>query len=106
MAVDVDANTFDHEVIKSTVPVLVDFWGPSCGPCLALAPLVEKMEEAFEGKFKLVKIDASKNRRFCLNTKVLSLPTFLIYKDGEEQDRLSGDNLQVAQIEEAINKVV
>lgn len=106
MAMDVMADTFEQEVVNADKPVLVDFWGPACGPCLALAPHVEKMEESYGGKFKLVKIDASKNRRFCLTHKVLGLPTFLVYKGGQEMERLTGGGLQVGQIEEAIKKVL
>lgn len=106
MSKDINAETFDQEVVQANIPVLVDFWGPSCGPCLALAPSVEKMETNYGGKFKLVKIDASKNRRFCLTHKIIGLPTFLIYKNGQEVERLTGSGLNIEKIEEAVKKVL
>lgn len=103
---DVTTDTFEQEVVKSVAPVLVDFWGPSCGPCLALLPHVEKLVEVEGGKINLAKVDASKNRRLCLNLRVLGLPTFLIYQNGQEVARLSGQNLKIEQIAEAVRKVV
>ena len=102
---DVTADIFDQEVVKSSTPVLVDFWGPSCGPCLALLPQVEKLLSEQQGKVKLAKVDASKNRRLCLNLRVMGLPTFLIYQNGQEVGRLTGQDLCIEQIAEAVRKV-
>ncbi len=106
MAVEVVADTFEKEVLQSDVPVLVDFWGPQCAPCLALMPQVEKLETAYQGKLKISKVDASKNRRLCLNLKVLGLPTFLFYKKGQEVDRLSGGSLKIEEIEASVEKMI
>lgn len=106
MGIEVNTDMFESEVIESEIPVLVDFWGPRCRPCLNLKPEVESLSEMHHGKFKLVEIDASKNRRLCMNLKVLGLPTFLIYKDGKEVDRLSGGELKIGEIEAAISKVI
>ncbi len=106
MAIELSTDTFEEEVVKSDVPVLVDFWGPRCGPCLALMPQVEELETKYGDTFKISKVDASQNRRMCLNLKVLGLPTFLIYKEGEEVDRLKGDDLTIEQIEAAMQKAL
>jgi thioredoxin 1 len=106
MAVEVNADTFDKEVVQSDIPVLVDFWGPACVPCLALMPHVEGLGEKYGEKLKVTKLDASKNRRLCLNLKVLVLPTFLFYKGGKEMDRLTGDSLTIEDIEEAVKKLL
>jgi thioredoxin 1 len=106
MAVEVNADTFDKEVVQSDIPVLVDFWGPACVPCLALMPHVEGLGEKYGEKLKVTKLDASKNRRLCLNLKVLVLPTFLFYKGGKEMDRLTGDSLTIEDIEEAVKKLI
>jgi len=106
MTTDVNADTFDQEVVQSEVPVLVDFWGPKCGPCLALMPAVEGLADTYAGKLKLVKLDASQNKRFCLTMKVLGLPTYLLYKDGKEVDRLTGGELTIHDLEESVKKVV
>ena len=104
--IEVNADTFEKEVVQSGVPVLVDFWGPRCVPCLALMPHVEGLGEKFGEKLKITKVDASKNRRLCLNLKVLDLPTFLFYKNGKEMNRLRGDTLTIEEIEEAARKMI
>jgi len=106
MAIEVNTDTFEKEVVQSEVPVLVDFWGPRCVPCLALMPHVEALVEKFGETLKITKIDASKNRRLCLNLKVLDLPTFLFYKNGKEMSRLRGDTLTIEEIEAAAKKIM
>ena len=106
MAIELSADIFEAEVIQSDRPVLIDFWGPSCGPCLALMPHVENLEEKFGARFKITKVDASKNRRLCISLKVLGLPTFLIYRDGKEIARLNGDTLTIGEIETAMNNAL
>jgi thioredoxin 1 len=106
MAIEVNADSFEKEVIQSEVPVLVDFWGPSCAPCLALMPHVEGLAEKYGTKLKISKIDASKNRRLCLNLKVFGLPTFLLYKNGKEVERLTGGTLKMEEIEASIRKII
>src|SRR4051812_14003593 len=101
---DVDSSTFPSEVLRSEKPVIVDFWGPRCAPCLALMPQVEKLEAACADTAKFVKIDASKNRRLCLELRVLSLPTFLFYKKGEGVARVSGPDLKIQDIEGELKK--
>ena len=86
---EVDSATFVTEVVQSQQPVVVDFWGPRCAPCLALMPQVERLEAACGGKAKFVKVDASKNRRLCIELRVASLPTYLFYKNGESVARLT-----------------
>lgn len=106
MPIEVNADSFEKEVIQSEVPVLVDFWGPSCAPCLALMPHVEGLAEKYGTKLKISPIDASKNRRLCLNLKVFGLPTFLLYKNGKEVERLTGGTLKMEEIEASIRKII
>lgn len=106
MPIEVNSETFEKEVLQADRLVLVDFWGPSCAPCLALMPLVEELGDKYRDKLKLTKIDASKNRRLCLDLRVIGLPTFLFYRDGKEVDRLSGGSLSFGHIEESLNKLV
>ena len=105
MGMDVNADTFEQEVVQSEMPVVVDFWGPQCKPCLALTPHVEKLAEKYDGKLKVVKVDASKNRRLCISLRVLGLPTFLFYKGGAEVNRLTGNSLSIEEIAEAASKL-
>ena len=103
MAIELDRDNYDSEVLQSREPVLVDFWGPKCQPCLALLPAVEQMEKDYAGKIKVTKVNATENRMLCAKLRVLSLPTFLFYKDGTEINRLIGDNVSKDDITEAIN---
>ena len=104
MLSEVSKDTFEQEVLNSDIPVLVDFWGPRCAPCLALKPEIEKLAKETHGKLKIVGVDASQNKRLCLNLKVLGLPTFLFFKNGEEIHRLKGDDLNIDHIKKAANK--
>jgi len=102
----IDVDTFSKEVLESDMPVLIDFWGPQCGPCLALMPAVDKMKATYNGRIKLVKVDASQNKRLCLNLKVFSLPTFLFYKNGKEVNRLSGGEIIAEDIESSLKSML
>ncbi len=104
--IEVNAENYEQEVTKSPIPVVVDFWGPRCVPCQALLPQVTDLAETYKEKLKIVKVDASKNRRLCLTLKVLGLPTFLIYKDGREIGRLTGETIKIGDIEKAIQQAL
>lgn len=91
MAVDVSKENYDQEMLGSSIPVLADFWGPRCTKCFALMPTLDQLEEKYKGKLKVVKLDASQNRRLCMNLKVMSLPTFLLFRNGEEVGRIRGE---------------
>jgi thioredoxin 1 len=71
--------------------VLVDFWGPRCQPCLQMMPTVEKLETESAGAVKVVKVNASENRDVCRELRVFGLPTYVLLRDGEELERLSGE---------------
>ena len=103
--IEINSDSFEREVLHSSMPVLVDFWGPQCGPCLALMPKVEALTERYGDKVRITKVEAPKNRRLCLNLKVMSLPTFLFFKNGKEVDRLSGD-ITIQSIEECLKKIL
>ena len=102
---EVDKDSFETEVVGSELPVVVDFWGPQCVPCLALMPSVEDVAAKYEGRIKVAKVEAPKNRRLCLSLKVLALPTFLFYKDGKEVERMSG-SVTLQAVRDAAEKLV
>lgn len=104
MAHEITADSFDEQVLQTEETVLVDFWGAQCAPCLALMPKIEKLEEKYGEQLKVAKVNAPKNKRLCLKLRVLNLPTFLIYCQGKEVERLSGNNLSIDNIEDSVKK--
>ena len=90
--IDVTTANFETEVIAAsmTTPVLVDFWAPWCGPCKTLGPLLEKMETAYGGRFKLVKIDSDQEQQLAAAFGIRSIPTCILLKNGQPVDGFMG----------------
>lgn len=104
--IELNKENFDQEVISSENPVLVDFWGPRCGPCKELMPHIDKMKEEYGDKIKFTSVDTSKSRRLAIGQKVKSLPSIVIYKGGEEVDRLVGEGAGPGAVEEMLKKYI
>lgn len=94
----INADNFEAEVTKSERPVIVDLWGPRCGPCLALMPDVEALAEEYAGKIKFGKINVMENRRLAITLKVMGVPTFLFYEGGEQKECITGDQVTLEAI--------
>ncbi|MBI1281948.1 MAG: thioredoxin [Anaerolineaceae bacterium] len=96
--------TFDSEVLKSKVPVLVDFWAPWCGPCQTIAPTVEQMAQKYAGRAKVVKVNVDDNPRIAQQFQVMSIPTLMTFKNGSALKRQVGANPTIipSMIEEAL----
>jgi thioredoxin 1 len=103
MGVEATPETFGSLVADGNV--LVDFWGPRCQPCLALMPAVEALEESYGEQLRLVKVNAPDNRQVCRDLKVFGLPTYVLYRNGAEVERLTGDPSR-ADIETAVARLV
>lgn len=81
---------FDEEVKKSSIPVLVDFWAPWCGPCKNIAPIVEEIAEEYQGKLKVVKVNTDDNIKTAQEYRISGIPSLLIFKNGEPVEQMVG----------------
>ena len=98
MPIDATPETF--KVLTSEGSVFVDFWGSRCQPCLAMMPTIAALEEEAGGAVRVVKVDSTQNREVCRELRVFGLPTYILMRDGDELERLSGD-VTKEQVEEA-----
>ena len=79
-------SSFKYEVLESDVPVLVDFWAPWDGPCRMVAPVVDEISEQYEGQVKVVKLNTDENPQVASQYGICSIPTLMIFKDGQRVD--------------------
>ncbi|MGO9481917.1 MAG: thioredoxin [Candidatus Kryptoniota bacterium] len=86
----VSSDNFESEVIKSNLPVLVDFWAAWCGPCRMIAPIVEELAREYNGKLKVAKVDVDANQDIAMTFGIMSIPTLLIFQGGRVADQLVG----------------
>lgn len=86
----VTSDTFEAEVLKSKEPVLVDFFATWCGPCKMVGPVLEKLSEDYDGKVKFAKLDIDQAEQLAMRYSVFSVPSMLVFKNGEEMGRIVG----------------
>ena len=90
MTTIVQSETFSREVLQSEQPVLVDFWAPWCGPCLAVAPAVDELASDFEGRARVVKVNIDEAQELAAEFDIASIPCFLVFNEGKVQSRTVG----------------
>jgi len=90
MAIEITDANFEQEVLNSTTPVLIDFWAVWCGPCRMIAPIVEELSAEYDGKVKIGKMNVDENRNIPMKYGIRSIPTLLVFNNGEVVDKLVG----------------
>lgn len=94
---EVNKETFEQEVLGAEGLVAVDWWSPKCEPCCALLPEVERLAAQYAGTVKFVKVNVLENRRLAISQKVLGLPTFLFFRNGQKTGELAGPEVCTAE---------
>ena len=92
----VNDTTFENEVIKSEMPVLVDFWAPWCGPCRMIGPIVESLAAKYDGKLKVCKVKTDESPETPTRYGIQGIPTLIVFKAGKEMERMVGAQLEAA----------
>ncbi len=89
-ALHLDEKNFEAEVIRSSTPVLVDFWAEWCGPCKMIAPVIDQLSVELQGKMKVAKVNVDESPQLAGLYKVMSIPTLLVFKGGQPVDQVVG----------------
>ena len=90
IVIEVNESNFEAEVIKSPVPVVVDFFGEHCGPCRMLKPVLIALAESMGDSVRIVTVDVAANERLVSDYRISAVPTLIVFRDGEERDRMVG----------------
>ncbi|MCH5213173.1 MAG: thioredoxin [Oscillospiraceae bacterium] len=90
MEIKLTKQTYDGEVLKSEVPVLVDFWAPWCGPCQMVGPVISEIADEYDGKIKVGKVNVDEEGELAAQNAIVSIPTVVLFKDGKVAGKIVG----------------
>ena len=105
MTIEINDSTFDASVLKSELPVLVDFWAPWCGPCRSVAPVVEELATEYSGKINVAKMNVDESQSVPSKYGIRAIPTLILFKNGEVVDQITGA-VSKTNIDALINKAL
>ena len=103
--IQVSNTNFSQEVENSELPILVDFWAPWCGPCLAVAPILEQLASKYDGKLKIGKVNVDEESALASKFRVMSIPTLILFKSGKVVQQMVGLR-SVQELEDMLKKVM
>ena len=104
-AIEVNSSNFDQTVKKSSTPVLVDFWAPWCKPCTMVSPILDELADEYSGRVTFAKVNVDDNSQIATSYNVMSIPTMIIFKDGEPVSNITGFKPK-AQLKEELDTVL
>lgn len=103
--IEINDGSFEQEVLQSDIPVLVDFWAPWCGPCRAIAPVIDELSAEYSGKLKVAKCNVDDNPKTPTRYGIRAIPTLIIFKGGNVTEQITGA-VAKSQIAAAVDKAI
>lgn len=103
--IEISDSSFEQEVLQSDIPVLVDFWAPWCGPCWAIAPVIDDLSTEYSGKLKVAKCNVDDNPKIPARYGIRAIPTLIIFKGGNVTEQITGA-VAKSQIAAAVDKAI